>query len=80
MICQPCQCNGHADTCHPITGQCVNLVPTDRAGDSDEEDQEPEAAAERRYIGHFFEKYFTLLHKSLVPLLVGTWYLLNNDI
>ena len=28
-ICAECQCHGHADICHPITGQCVSLVPID---------------------------------------------------
>ncbi|CAL4059747.1 unnamed protein product, partial [Meganyctiphanes norvegica] len=23
-FCIPCQCNGHADTCDPITGKCIN--------------------------------------------------------
>ena len=26
-ICQKCNCNGHADTCHPTTGECVTLEP-----------------------------------------------------
>ena len=24
-VCEKCQCHGHADTCHPITGECVDL-------------------------------------------------------
>lgn len=28
-ICAECQCHGHADVCHPITGECVTLVPID---------------------------------------------------
>lgn len=26
-ICVPCNCNGHASTCHPLTGECVDLKP-----------------------------------------------------
>lgn len=26
-VCEPCQCHGHADSCHPTTGECVRLVP-----------------------------------------------------
>ena len=26
-FCTKCDCSGHADTCHPETGECVNLVP-----------------------------------------------------
>jgi hypothetical protein len=48
-ICEPCNCHGHADTCHPLTGECVTLVakarttlpePKDEDGDGvpDEED------------------------------------------
>ena len=25
-ICEPCDCNGHAGSCHPETGECVELV------------------------------------------------------
>ena len=28
-ICVPCDCHGHADTCHPLTGECVTLRPAD---------------------------------------------------
>ena len=24
-VCEMCQCNGHAETCHPHTGECVEL-------------------------------------------------------
>ena len=26
-FCTKCDCSGHADTCHPETGECVNLKP-----------------------------------------------------
>ena len=26
-FCTKCDCSGHADTCHPETGECVNLIP-----------------------------------------------------
>ena len=26
-FCAPCQCNNHADFCHPLTGECVVLKP-----------------------------------------------------
>ena len=26
-ICEPCNCHGHAQTCHPLTGECVTMVP-----------------------------------------------------
>ncbi len=26
-ICAPCQCHGHAKTCHPLTGECVSMRP-----------------------------------------------------
>ena len=25
-ICEPCQCNSHAGTCHPTTGMCQDLI------------------------------------------------------
>lgn len=28
-ICGACRCNGHAEFCHPLTGDCVRLVPVD---------------------------------------------------
>ena len=31
-ICVPCDCNGHADVCHPLTGECVTLRPIDPDG------------------------------------------------
>ena len=27
FFCTPCQCNGHAEICHPSTGECVILEP-----------------------------------------------------
>ena len=29
-ICEPCNCNNHANTCHPLTGECVSLEPLPR--------------------------------------------------
>ena len=26
-FCTKCDCSGHADTCHPETGECINLIP-----------------------------------------------------
>ena len=25
--CKACECNGHADICHPLTGECVTMEP-----------------------------------------------------
>ena len=27
IICEPCNCNGHADICHPLTGECNTMEP-----------------------------------------------------
>ena len=37
-ICAKCDCNGHADTCHPETGECISLKPLNRIVPSDSED------------------------------------------
>ena len=29
-ICEPCNCHGHAASCHPLTGECVALEPLPR--------------------------------------------------
>uniref|UniRef100_A0A0K2UE20 Laminin subunit alphalike [Acyrthosiphon pisum] n=1 Tax=Lepeophtheirus salmonis TaxID=72036 RepID=A0A0K2UE20_LEPSM len=44
-ICVPCNCHGHADTCHPVTGECVNLTP--------EESHEAQALEALPHICHF---------------------------
>ena len=31
-ICAPCDCNGHADICHPLTGKCVTMRPKKGGG------------------------------------------------
>ena len=28
-VCEKCECFGHAETCHPITGECVTLQCVD---------------------------------------------------
>ena len=28
VICEPCNCNGHAESCHPLTGECYSMIYT----------------------------------------------------
>ena len=28
VICEKCNCNGHAETCHPLTGECYSMIYT----------------------------------------------------
>ena len=35
-ICFPCNCHGHAEICHPLTGQCVAMKPLPGFGPQDD--------------------------------------------
>ena len=47
-ICAACNCNGHAATCHPLTGECVTMRPVDpEDGDDDGVPEADELANDR---------------------------------
>ncbi len=45
-ICAPCDCHGHKEICHPLTGECVRLRPIDPSLvpiDPEDDPEDPDA-------------------------------------